>query len=174
MAAPPPAHLTPPRRATADDVPGIVRLVNRAFRVEDFFIDGDRTHAADVTGKLTAPESCLLVLEDRRAGGFAAAVHTEIHGPRGHLGMLAVDPDYQGRGLGRLLVTAVEAHCRAAGCRFLDLGIVNLRPELLPIYTALGYAPFDTAPFPDLFKLRRPAHLVLMTKPLLPLTEPRA
>ena len=171
MTARPADDLGPLRRATPDDIPEIVRLVNLAFRVEDFFIDGNRTHAAEVGKKMAAPGGCFLVLDDCRAGGLAASVHTEIRGARGYFGMLAVAPDQQNRGLGRRLISAVEDHCRAAGCRFLDLDVVHLRPELPVIYNALGFAPYDTGPFPDTFKLRRPAHMVLMTKPLVALTE---
>jgi GNAT superfamily N-acetyltransferase len=166
-----PAADPSPRRATADDVPALVHLVNRAFRVEAFFVDGDRTHEADVRSKLATPQGCFLVLDGPAPGQLAAAVYTEIRGARGYFGMLAVDPGQQKRGLGRLLVAAVEDHCRAAGCRFLDLDVVNLRPELPVIYRALGFAPFDTAPFPDNFRVRRPVHLVVMTKPLVALTE---
>jgi ribosomal protein S18 acetylase RimI-like enzyme len=83
--------------------------------------------------------------------------------------MLAVDPDQQGRGLGRLLVTAAEEYCREAGCRFLDISVVNLRTELPGFYRQFGFTPYGTAPFQDPGKLTRSAHLVLMTKPLVDL-----
>ena len=54
----------------------------------------------------------------------------------------------------------------SAGCRFLDLDVVNLRQELPAFYLALGFAPYGTSSFADPDKLRREAHLVLMTKPL--------
>ena len=85
--------------------------------------------------------------------------------------MLAVDPDHQGRGLGRALVLAVESRCRNAGCRFLDISVVNLRTELPAFYRQFGFAPYGTAPFHDPETLTRPAHLVLMTKPLVDLWE---
>lgn len=31
------------RYATNKDIPEIVRIINSAFRVEDFFVNGDRT-----------------------------------------------------------------------------------------------------------------------------------
>jgi hypothetical protein len=63
-------------------------------------------------------------------------------------------------------MNAVEEHCRTAGCDVLDIEIVNLREELPAFYTAMGYKPVDTAPFPDKGKLRRDAHMVRMTKRL--------
>jgi GNAT superfamily N-acetyltransferase len=83
--------------------------------------------------------------------------------------MLAVDPERQGRGFGRFLIQAVEDHCRGAGCRFLDISVVNLRTELQEFYRQFDFAPYGTAPFHDVGKLTRDAHLVLMTKPLVEL-----
>jgi hypothetical protein len=66
-------------------------------------------------------------------------------------------------------VAAAEDHCRRAGCRFLDISVVNLRTELPDFYRQFGFAPYGVAPFHDPEKLTRPAHLVLMTKPLIDL-----
>lgn len=155
------------RPATREDVPAIVRLVNRAYRVEDFFISGDRTTALEIEQKQSHPSGVLLVLEEED-GALAGSVYVEIRGERGYLGMLSIDPDRQGRGLGRVLVRAVEAHCRAAGCRHLDLDVVNLREGLPEFYQSFGFVAYGTAPFPTPQKLTREAHLTLMTKPLLP------
>jgi GNAT superfamily N-acetyltransferase len=154
-----------PRLATAGDVPALVRLINRAYRVEDFFIDGDRTHQADVRERMARPHGCFVVIDDA-PGALAGAVYVEVRAGRGYFGMLSVDPDRQGRGLGRTLVLAAEAHCRAAGCQVLDIDVVNLRQELPAFYAAFGFAPRGTAPFPDPHKLRRDAHLVTMSKPI--------
>ena len=155
-----------PRLATTDDVPGLVRVINDAYRVEDFFIDGDRTNAADIRDKLAVERGGFLVVDGEADGWLAAAVYVEIRGGRGYFAMLSVDPRRQGQGLGRMLVSAAEAHCRAAGCDWLDLEIVDLRPELPAFYAPLGFGPIGTAPFPEPRKLRRPAHLVVMTKTL--------
>jgi N-acetylglutamate synthase-like GNAT family acetyltransferase len=155
------------RVATADDVPGLVRLINRAYVIEEFFVSGDRTSVAQVQERMSRSASCFLVAEDPMGrNGLSACVWVEWRGDRGYFGMLAVDPDQQGRGLGRLLVAAVEQHCRALGCRFLDISVVNLRTELPEFYRQFGFAPYGTAPFHEPEKLTRPAHLVLMTKPL--------
>jgi ribosomal protein S18 acetylase RimI-like enzyme len=157
------------RRATRADIPSLVRLVNAAYRVEDFFVDGDRTNAADIETRMASSTAAFLVIAGQRDGELRGSVYVDVRGDRGYFGMLAVDPARQKEGLGRALVLAAEAHCRAAGCRFLDLDVVNLRQELPAFYRNLGYAPFATAPFPKGEKLRREAHLVLMTKPLVEL-----
>ena len=155
-----------PRPATTDDVAAIVRLVNAAYRVEDFFVRGDRTSEEDVRARLAASNGAFLVMDTPGDDTLAGAVYVEIRGDRGHFAMLAVDPAREKQGIARSLVRAVEAHCLEAGCRHLDIDVVNLRRELPPFYEKLGFAPRGTAPFPDTAKLRRAAHVVLMTKPL--------
>ena len=154
------------RLATTDDIPALVRLINAAYRVEDFFINGDRTSERDIRSRLESPHAAFLVIDGPIAGEPAGTVYVETRGTRGYFGMLSVDPARQKQGLGRALVDAVEAHCRAAGCRSLDIEVVDLRLELPPYYAALGFRPSGTAPFPDPTKLTRAAHLLLMTKPL--------
>jgi ribosomal protein S18 acetylase RimI-like enzyme len=158
--------VVPIRRATPEDAPEIVRVINLAYRVEDFFIDGDRTNTDDIRVRLSRPHGVFLVADASEAGGLAAAVYVEVRGDRGYFGMLAVDPAYQQRGLGRALAVAAESHCAAAGCRDLDIDVVDLRTELPDFYRVLGFSPVGTAPFPDPHKLRRPAHLITMSKPL--------
>jgi GNAT superfamily N-acetyltransferase len=77
-----------------------------------------------------------------------------------------VHPEFQGTGLGRILVEAAEAHCRAAGCRALDIDVVNLRTELPTFYAKFGFQTVGVTPFPAPNKLKQPVHLVLMTKSL--------
>jgi GNAT superfamily N-acetyltransferase len=154
------------RYATAADIPEIVRIINSAFRVEDFFVDGDRTNEADIAALMAEPDVRFLVVDAPGSGTLAATVLMDVHGDRGHFAMLSVDPPFQGRGLSRLLMSAVEDHCREAGCQALDIEIVNLREELPAFYAANGFAPVATLPFPDERKLRRDAHLVRMTKSL--------
>ena len=155
------------RQSSLSDVPALVRLINRAYQVEQFFVQGDRTSDADIRERMARPGAAFLVCADERS--LAGAIFVQVRGDRGFFAMLAVDPDHQKEGLGRLLVTAAEDRCRSAGCRFLDIDVVNLRSELPGFYAVLGFAPYDTAPFHEPAKLRREAHLVLMTKPLVPI-----
>jgi ribosomal protein S18 acetylase RimI-like enzyme len=154
------------RYANSDDIAALVRLINEAYRVEDFFVYGDRTSHEDVTARLGAPHACFIVVDGAIRGELTGAVWAEARAHRGHFAMLSVDPAYQGRGLGRALVGAVENHCLAAGCRALDLEVVDLRTELPSFYEKLGFSFVETARFPDPGKLRRDAHLIVMTKGL--------
>src|SRR5215467_10656588 len=105
------------RAAGGDDVPGIVDLVNAAFAVERSFVDRDRTHADEI-GAMIRKGTFLVV--DGDGGAPVAAMYIEKRGGHAYLGMLSVRPSAQGRGLGRAMMTAAEAHVRAWGCDAID------------------------------------------------------
>jgi GNAT superfamily N-acetyltransferase len=154
------------RTARPDDVAAIVDVTNRAYLVEQFFITGTRTTAGEVSALMSQPGSRFLVVEAVEPACLDGSVYMELRGERGYFAMFAVDPARQGSGLARRLIEAVEAECRAAGCRWLDIEVVDLRTELPPFYAKFGFRAFATAPFKDRHKLRREAHTILMTKPL--------
>jgi len=157
----------PPVRVavTADALP-LTRLINSAYRVEAFFIIGDRITDPEVLTRIQGDDSDFLVVDAPMAGGLSGAVYVERRADHGYFGLLSVDPDVQGTGLGRLLVEAAEAHCRAAGCRALEIDIVNLRTELPSFYAKFGFTPVGVTPFPAPGKLKQPVHMVQMRKPL--------
>ena len=155
-----------PRVASASDVPEVVRVINLAYRVEDFFVNGDRTHEAEIRDRMSLPGSTILVIDSEETGRIAAAVCLDVREKRGHFAMLSVDPAFQGKGLARVLMRAIEDRCRAAGCDAVDIEVVDLREELPPFYRAFGFLPAGTIPFNNPAKLTREAHLVRMSKPL--------
>ena len=151
------------RRAADSDVPAITRLVNRAYQVEDFFVDGDRIAEREVAALAEANQ---LVVLDGAGGGLAAAIQVDPSGERGYFGLLSVDPDFQGLGLGRRMVAVAEALCEAMGCRTMALRVVNIREDLAPWYRRLGYRETGAIePFNDP-RAKRPCHFVEMAKPL--------
>jgi len=151
------------RRAAESDVPAITRLINRAYRVEDFFVEGDRISEPEVAALADAKQ---LVVLDGAEGGLAAAIQVDPTGERGYVGLLSVDPDFQGLGLGKRMVAVAEALCEAMGCRNVGLRVVNIREELAPWYRRLGYRETGAiAPFTDP-RAKRPCHFVEMEKAL--------
>lgn len=150
------------RRAGAADLPALARLVNRAYLVESFFVDGDRTGPGELAEM--AERGHFLVL-DGASGELAASVYVRVEDGRGWLSMLAVAPELQKRGLGHRLVAVVEALCAALGCGAVGLQVVNLREELASWYRSLGYREVGTAPY-DHRPARRACHMVRMEKSL--------
>ena len=151
------------RTAGLADAENIARLVNIAFRPERFFIDADRTDPDKV--RVLLQKGKFLLAEE--VSKLVGCVYMELRGERGYFGLLAVDPARQRSGMGSFLIEAAEDYCRAAGCLFMDLTIVNLRKELPGYYRRRGYLENGTLPFPgDQHPPKIPCHLVRMSKPL--------
>lgn len=152
------------RKAHPGDAETIRDLINLAFRIEKFFVDGDRISLAEVRSHFDTGE--FLVASAGNGAPPAGCAYIERSGERAYLGLLSVDPAYQRAGLGAQLAAAAEQRCRDLGCRFMDLHIVNLRAELGPYYRRLGYLETGTEPFPADVPTRLPCHFVKMSKPL--------
>jgi len=150
------------RRATPDDAASLAELVNDAYRVERFFVDGDRTNAAELVEMMRA--GVFLVLEE--AQGLAAAVYLERTDTAIYFGMLSVRANLRGLGLGTRLVRIAEAMGEALGARECTLKIVNLREELGRWYKSLGYRDAGTSPYVAHRPVKQPCHFIEMYKPL--------
>jgi len=138
-------------------------LINSAFRIaEDFFYNEDRITFEEVE-RLFTTGTFLLAEADRVLRG---CVYVELRGERSYLGLLSVDPSQQQSGVGSLLMTAAENHCRELGSRAMDIWIINLRTELPPFYRKRGYVETGTLPWPPEIKTTQPCHFITMAKAL--------
>ena len=154
------------RRAKAPDAAALAELVNSAYAIEGFFVDGQRTDAEEIARMMRT--GTFLVLDhagDRPA--LAAAVYVEAGPASGYFGMLSVAPALQGMGLGTRLVRIAEAMCEAMGAPTVRLRIVNLREELGRWYRSLGYEEVGTAPY-DHRDVKQPCHFVEMQRSISP------
>lgn len=151
------------RRAERHDLARVTQLINRAFEVEAFFAVGDRTSDAQIRAKLDVGVFFLAEIRDRLVG----CVHAEHReNGRGYIGMLAVDPLHQGMGIGRQLMRIAEQHCLQAHCTEVLITVINLRTELRPFYSRLGYVEHGTAPYSDAHRATQPVHFIIMRKSL--------
>jgi ribosomal protein S18 acetylase RimI-like enzyme len=143
-----------------DDIPAVVRLMNRAYRgagaapgwsTEEAFLAGDRTTVellrADILAK---PSASLLKWVDGQSEGLPGCVWLEPVGDGvWYLGPLAIDPDRQNGGLGRTTLEAAEDWIRQRGGKRVRLTVINVREALIAWYIRRGYARTgETAPFP--------------------------
>jgi N-acetylglutamate synthase-like GNAT family acetyltransferase len=161
MSAAPQASQIQLRLATEADIPEIVALVNRAFQVEAFFLINERTDLANVTEMFQKGEFLLAEIEGQTLG----CVYLEKRGERAYFGMLSVEPNRKGFGLGRFLIDAVEERARKQGCVVMDITVVNLRTELPPFYQRFGYE-ISGELSAEHIRSRIPCHLIRMSKPL--------
>jgi GNAT superfamily N-acetyltransferase len=148
------------REAVPDDGDDVRRIVNAAYLVERDFVTGERLSHDEL-------RSCLdrgtFLVATRAGEAVSACVFLRPDTDRRtYLGLLAVDPGAQKRGLGALMMAAAERWCRERGDEAIDIRVVNLRTELPPFYRARGFVENGTAPFEDA-RLFKPAHFTLMT-----------
>jgi predicted N-acetyltransferase YhbS len=148
------------REAGPADADRIAALVNRAFLSESWFKSTDRTNASQVRELLSKGIFLLLEEESR----LLACVYLEPQGDRVYLGMLSVEQDVQGGGIGRRMMREAEDFARRAGHVAIDLRIVHLRQELPPYYRKLGYVESGTEPAPNFPGVNIPIHFLLMSK----------
>ena len=164
--------------ATPADAPRLTALVNRAYRgdasrqgwtTEAHLLDGQRIDEAGICEMLAGPGAAMLLClgeNEELLGSFYA----QPTGARVYLGMLAVSPEVQGRGVGKFLIEAAESYGRRHGCTVSKMTVISVRPELIAYYGRLGYRPTGaTEPFPTDPRYgspRQPLTLLVLEKPL--------
>ncbi|MEB3230662.1 MAG: GNAT family N-acetyltransferase [Leptolyngbyaceae bacterium] len=134
------------RLATLEDLPDIIRL----YRESGVDLDSSLTVAdAERFFKRTQqyPNYTLWVatlaeLDHKPVGTFALLVMDNLvhHGsPSGVVEGVAVDPNFQGKGIGRQMMEVAIAQCRATGCYKLALSSNLRRKEAHAFYESLGF-----------------------------------
>ena len=135
------------RTATVTDIKKIVALVESAYRgersrqgwtTEADFLHGQRTDTEEVTELMEKPFSVFCLLES--AERLIASVQLEQHGEQAKLGMFAVSPELQGRGLGKILLMEAETFAKQSwGCSEMVMLVITIREELIAWYQRRGY-----------------------------------
>jgi predicted N-acetyltransferase YhbS len=123
------------RQAGPEDAAALMEVINDAFAVELKYFSKPRIDLAGV-GEMLQKGTFILA---ESGGRLAGCVYTELRGEKGYFGLLSVATAFQKRGLGPRLITEAEDLCREAGCRVMELRVLDSRVELPPYYTRLGY-----------------------------------
>ena len=92
----------------------------------------------DIDRKLTWDAPGLLVLEDDDE--LIGSVMVGYEGHRGWVNYLAVHPDHQRQGLGRVLMDEAERRLRELGCAKVNLQIRTSNEAPVEFYRRIGYA----------------------------------
>jgi GNAT superfamily N-acetyltransferase len=128
------------RAARFEDVAGILRLIERAIEhgCRDHYDETQRWavflgYASTLFVEALGPFATVVAEVDGRLAGVG---QVDLAG--GGLRALFVDAAFQGQGVGRSLLAAIEARARAAGCTRLG-GAMSL--NAVPFYAAAGFRP---------------------------------
>ncbi len=95
----------------------------------------------DIARKLKVNPEWFLVGEID--GHVVATAMGGYEGHRGWVNYLAVDPEYQKRGLGRRMMNAIEEKLKAAGCPKINLQVRRGNDDALAFYARIGYKTDD-------------------------------
>ncbi len=136
------------RVATTEDVDALVSLINRAYRPdsehagwthEADIVSGNRVNAEQVIQVTHKDHSALLVAVINHQ--LCACVQVEkLDTMSSSIGMLAVDPIFQGTGTGKAVLKYAEQYAITTfhSQRFI-MYVVSLRRELIEFYLRRGY-----------------------------------
>ena len=150
------------RHADESDADALVVLINRAFEVEKRFFTSDRIDLNETLKHFK--KGAFILAEDGDA--ISGCNYVELRGDSGYFGLLSIDPDCQGRGLGRILVEQAEEFCRRAGCSNMRIRVLTHRTELPPFYEKLGYHIAGIEEVEQESTALMPYHFIVMEKNL--------
>ncbi len=132
--------------ATLQDMPDIIRLYRESGVDQDFSLtvaDAERFfERTQQYPNYTLWVATLGELDHKPVGTFALLVMDNLvhHGsPSGIVEGVAVDLNFQGKGIGRQMMQVAIAQCRAAGCYKLALSTNLRRKEAHAFYESLGF-----------------------------------
>lgn len=148
------------QEANGANIAEIVSVVNEAFQVEADFRSGERTSTDEVMQMMRAGQFFVAIHDQRIAG----VVFARADGATGYFGMLAIRPELQRCGLGRMLIKAAEDYCRSHGCTRMTLSTGGVRRELLDRYGRLGYTITSVEPASSEQPFTKPIEIVKMAK----------
>ena len=106
----------------------------------------ESNHFLDVAA-LLAPNVRLFVAREGVAGPGIGCGAVVLHAEYAEVNRMYVTPDLRGRGLGRLILDALEAEARTASVAWLRLETGPKQPEALGLYRRAGFA--ECGPFGD-------------------------
>lgn len=146
------------RKAAADDLDGLLALVQSAYRGESSrtgwtteadLLDGQRTDIADLQACLARTDSMLLVAEgsggvDAGPAGIVACAYIapddDTPADAAQFGMFAVRPQLQGSGVGKAVMGEAERIVRDEWqLPLMRMSVIDVRAELIAFYERRGY-----------------------------------
>ncbi|MGC8644916.1 MAG: GNAT family N-acetyltransferase [Thermoplasmata archaeon] len=120
------------RRGSILDIEAVQSIECRAFGVHAY-------SRGEIENMLTFENSVTFILEvDGRVAGYSSLFFSR-KGKIAHVESIAVDPVFQGSGLGRKLMDAMENEARDRGCEKIVLETFEKNERALRMYLKRGY-----------------------------------
>ena len=145
-------------RATPDEVPQLVQLVNSAYRGESSkrgwtteadLLGGIRTDEASMLQLVNDPNGAVLECRNEQ-NELLGCVNLQKKNNHLYLGMLTVSPQLQGGGIGKELLKASEDYAKESHFEAIVMSVISVRTELIAWYERRGYQRTgETKPFPS-------------------------
>lgn len=145
------------RSASLAEVEAVLALVHSAYRGEESrrgwtteaeLLDGQRTDLEEIRSLVEQPESRILLMSE--GPELLGCLWLARDGDVAHVGMFAVRPTAQARGLGRALLNEAERIAlEELGREQAELSVITVRTELIAWYERRGYVRTgEMQPFP--------------------------
>jgi ribosomal protein S18 acetylase RimI-like enzyme len=132
--------------AILSDAASINWLVNSAYRgegskrgwtIEADLLDGTRIDEDALRDLIQKPDTTIFLYKESDA--LLGCVELRIDGAKLYLGMLSVQPNTQGKGIGKKLLAEAEVYAREQGCTKIYMTVISVRQELIDWYVRHGY-----------------------------------
>jgi len=128
------------------DIPALVELVNKAYRNTDVnagwtteaeLFEGARANEESLKHLLTQPHS--VILKYTKDNSIIGCVFLQKQEEKLYLGVLAVAPEFQNKGIGKELLFAAEEYAYNHKCNTITMTVISIRYELVEWYKRRGY-----------------------------------
>lgn len=136
------------QHAQSADIPDLVKLINSAYRgeysrigwsTEADLLEGIRTDESDLQEILQSRSSQIIVVKEEN-NRLIACIHAYYQNNQAAFGLFAVEPSYQNRGIGKLLLAYAEnAVMKKWQVKKVSMDVISCRCELIEYYNRRGY-----------------------------------
>lgn len=146
--------------ATTLNAQEIASLVNSAYRgeyskqgwtTEASILGGQRTDAEKLQTLIQTPLNQIEIAYEGDSHNIIGSVHLLQEPPDTlYFGMLTVEPKFQARGLGKIILEHLEKVAKSYGYKRVRFTVIPTRTELVAFYERRGYTTTGNfEPFPD-------------------------
>lgn len=133
-------------KATLEDIPALVTLINSAYRgetsqkgwtTEAHLLEGKRTDEKEMTEIFLDPKNTILKFTENDTIIGSVLLVEKDH--QLYLGMLTVSPELQNSGIGKKLLAEAENQAKILGLSSIIMTVISVREELIAWYKRHGY-----------------------------------